>query len=95
MICPLCKRDGVQLSDHHLIPACRGGKDEKETICRDCHDGVHAFFTNKELESEYNTIEKLLGNEKFSKHVKWLSKQDPSKKFKSKRMAGKSWGRNG
>lgn len=94
--CPLCKRIGTQPSDHHLIPVCRGGPtDNTEAICRDCHDGVHAFFTNKELESIYNSIDALMGHEKFAAHVRWLSKQDPSKKYKSKRMKGKHWGRNG
>ena len=58
-------------------------------ICIDCHNGIHAFFTNKELEKEYNTVEALLAHEKFSKHVKWLSKQDISKRHRSKRAKDK------
>ena len=86
--CPLCIRDVPHASDHHLTPRSRGGK-ETLPICLDCHKSVHAFFTNKELEDRYNTVEALLGDEKFAKHVKWLSKQDPNRRYRTKRVADK------
>jgi len=77
--CPLCRRTIYFRSKHHLVPVCRGGG-EKLTICEDCHSAVHAQFSNKELESQYNTVEALLGNERFAKTVRFLSKQDPTRR---------------
>jgi len=99
MICPLCERDVPEnlMSDHHLIPKSRGGsQNDTIPICNDCHNAIHAFFTNKELEGLYNTVESLLADEKFLKHVKWLKKQEPSKSNKSKRVKNKKYrGRSG
>ena len=86
--CPLCEREVPKVSDHHLVPKSRGGK-ETLPICLDCHNAVHAFFTNKELEATYHTVDALLADEKFSKHIKWLSKQSPDKRHKSKRVKEK------
>lgn len=74
--CVLCERSEVKLSDHHLIPRCRGGAGGVTAeICQDCHNAVHATFNNKELESTYNTVDALLGHETFSKTVRFISKQ--------------------
>jgi hypothetical protein len=93
--CPLCNRDIEHTSDHHLVPRSRGGK-ETLPVCLDCHKSVHAFFTNKELEDKYNTVDSLLADEKFSTHIKWLSKQDPKRRYKTKRISNKKYrGRSG
>ena len=95
MFCPLCAREALKdrTSDHHLIPKSRGGAmNDILSICIDCHNGIHAFFTNKELEKKYNTVESLLSNEKFSTHVKWLSKQDINKRHRSKQSKSKGKG---
>lgn len=74
--CPLCERSGIILSDHHLVPRCRGGTGEdKVTICRDCHDALHALFSNKELESTYNSVDALMTHDGYAKMVKFISKQ--------------------
>ena len=65
-------------------------------ICVDCHDAVHEMFTNKELERSYPSIGALLGNERFARHVKWLARQDPKKRFPSHRARDqRGRGRNG
>lgn len=93
--CPLCGREVSKVSDHHLIPKSRGGQ-ETLPICLDCHKSIHAFFTNKELEDKFNTVENLLSDEKFAKHIKWLSKQDPTRRFRTERVNDKkSRGRSG
>jgi len=93
--CPLCIRDVPHASDHHLTPRSRGGK-ETLPICLDCHKSVHALFTNKELEAKYNTVEALLGDEKFAKHIKWLGKQDPNRRYRTVRVSEKKHrGRSG
>lgn len=48
-----------------------------ETICRDCHRGIHAIFSNKELERTYNTVEALLGHEELRNMVAFIARQDP------------------
>ncbi len=75
--CPLCERPMVNsYDDHHLVPKSRKGK-ETVRIHRICHRKIHSTFTEKELERNYNTIEKLLTNEAIQNFVKWVSKKDP------------------
>ena len=86
--CPICKREVDELSYHHMIPKSQGGK-ETTGICKDCHKSIHAFFTNKELAAVYHTVEALLGHEKFGSHIKWLSKQNPNKRYRTKKNKDK------
>lgn len=83
-LCPICDRPNFFPSDHHMVPKSRGGK-TTETICEDCHKAIHAHFTNKELEETYHTPEALLSHEGFSKQIKFLSKQDPGGRSKTKK----------
>jgi hypothetical protein len=85
--CPLCTRNVPEkkLSDHHLVPRCRGGTSgETVLICRDCHDAIHSLFSNKQLEKDYNSVDALLTNERLVAHVKWLAKQDINRAHKTK-----------
>lgn len=82
--CPICERPNHYPSDHHMVPRSRGGK-TTETICADCHKAIHAHFTNKELEEKYNTPEALLSHEGFAKQIKFISKQDPGGRTKTKK----------
>lgn len=82
--CPVCARPNFYPSDHHMVPKSRGGR-ATETICRDCHKAVHALFSNKDLEKTYHTVDALLGNEAFAKMVKFIAKQDPTRKQAFKR----------
>ncbi len=75
--CPLCKRllEG-KCSEHHLIPILKGGrKGPKVLLHQICHDKIHSIFTERELQINYNTIEKLLQHEEIQKFVKWVSKK--------------------
>ena len=75
-ICELCKRDVEILTRHHLVPKQRGGsKGDTINLCLSCKDMVHKLIPNKQLEREYNTLEKLLSNDKIKKYVNWVSKQ--------------------
>jgi hypothetical protein len=74
--CPLCRRRGEQPSDHHLIPACRGGTgQDKVIICSSCHEAIHQLFSNKELEAAYNSVDALLGHETFARTAAHISRQ--------------------
>lgn len=48
-------------------------------ICRQCHTTVHATHNNMELALHYNTVEKLLEDERISKFCKWASRQKTGK----------------
>lgn len=95
--CPLCKRDNYYPSDHHLIPKCRGGvAQDTVCICESCHQAIHKLFSNKELESTYNTVDSLLEHEKFAKTAAFIGKQDPQTKIKTDRSKEQQKrGRNG
>lgn len=82
--CPLCNRENYYPSDHHLIPRCRGGEDTV-CICKDCHSAIHAIFSNKELEANYNSVDSLLSHEKFAKTAKFIEKQDPQTRIRTER----------
>jgi hypothetical protein len=94
--CPLCERENYYPSDHHLVPRSRGGRDCTETICQSCHEAIHQVLSNKELEKEYNTVDSLLSHPILSRVIKFISKQDPTKKIKTKLAnTQKGRGRNG
>ena len=78
MNCPICKRlvpDNCQ-ERHHLKPRTKGklGK-ETVTVCLSCGDQLHKLFSLKELDRDYNTVEKIVANEKVQKWVAWISKK--------------------
>jgi phosphotransferase system HPr-like phosphotransfer protein len=84
----------VGRTEHHFLPKSRGGKGEdKKAICVDCHSAIHAFFDNKELESQYNTSEMtpdsvikiMMADERFGKAIQFIAKQPPGKRHKTKR----------
>jgi len=84
-ICALCDRDEVFITVHHLIPVTRhkNKKTKKETThqerhstiksCRSCHNQLHLIWTEKELEREFNTIEKIKSHPEMEKFIKWIS----------------------
>jgi len=49
-------------------------------ICRPCHDQLHALFTEKELEREYNTLELLLQHPDVQKWLVWIKKKQFGKR---------------
>ena len=80
-ICVICQRElgNKNISKHHLIPKSRGGKNGKTIIIHNiCHQKIHATFTEKELKTKYNTIEKLNAHESIIKFVQWVAKKDPA-----------------
>ena len=73
------------MSDHHLIPKGQGGaKKERVLICTDCHRTIHAFFDNKILERDLNSVVALRNNEKFAAHLRWLAKRPAGTNFSTK-----------
>ena len=80
--CQVCG-SSEPLERHHLVPQLKCKKRLKDAkddpsnhvyVCPTCHRTIHAFFDERELRYSYNTLEALLGNEKFSKYVEWRRK---------------------
>ena len=95
MICSLCSREVPELTEHHLVPKSRGGKD-CISICADCHKQLHSLYDNKHLENILNTPNTIKGDKKFSKYTKWVSKKQHGAAGKTKRAKDtKNRGRRG
>ena len=89
--CALCGRltPVEHLSKHHVLPRSRGGRDT-EPLCRTCHGHVHATFTNKQLETEYDTIEKLRNAPQMAAYLAWIAKQKPTRQFRRRRSKARA-----
>jgi hypothetical protein len=82
--CELCEREPIKLTKHHVIPVTRhpNKKTKRETsrddrhkvawICRPCHDQIHVLISEKDMEREYNTIEKLKSHPGVQKFILWV-----------------------
>lgn len=82
--CAICGREET-LTRHHLIPRTRhhnkrnkrefdrGTVKRTAGICRPCHSQIHALLTEKELERDYRTIEKLHAHPELMKFAEWIA----------------------
>jgi hypothetical protein len=88
--CELCGRNASPLQKHHLIPRTRHknrrnkkafSRDEVKSriawLCHPCHKQIHALFSEKELEREYNTLEALQAHDEVQAFVEWIRKRSP------------------
>ena len=84
LVCELCKRKGIlKVTEHHLIPREEGGKyGPTAWLCEDCHNQIHALYTNRELAVRLNTLDSLEKDDKIMSYLKYIRKQPPSKKVK-------------
>lgn len=75
-LCSLCGRivEPSQLDLHHLVPKSRGGRDTVP-LHRICHRQIHALLTEKELERDYPSIEKLLTHPDVVRFVAWVRRK--------------------
>jgi hypothetical protein len=81
--CALCRRvipheridDPAALQEHHLVPENRA-ESPTVTLCRPCHEQVHATFTNRELREAYDSIEALRGADRLSGYLSWIRSTD-------------------
>lgn len=88
LYCPIClhEYDRRQLTKHHLVPKSRKGR-ETVLICAACHKQIHVVFTEKQLERQFNTIEKLVAADEFKSWVKWIRKRKPTKRIRATRTS--------
>ena len=86
--CKICLREELKLTKHHLIPKAthkkyrrRGeySQEEMQTrlllVCRTCHSQIHALLSEKELATDYNTVEDLLAHPEVTKYTAWIRKR--------------------
>ena len=84
MTCPLCERETTgRLSRHHLVPRSKGGK-KTVPICHHCHRTIHAFYDNRRLRDELNTVESLQAEPTFAAHLEWLRKRPAEQKLRTR-----------
>lgn len=88
-ICELCGRIN-ECNEHHLIPRTNHKNkffkknfskeklNEKIKVCvHDCHSNIHKLIPDeKDLGKNYNSIEKLLSNEKIKNYINWIKKKE-------------------
>lgn len=75
--CALCGRElAMPYDEHHIVPKSRGGRDTV-LLHRICHSKIHNVFNNKELQHEYNTIDKLREHAEIQKFINWLKRKPP------------------
>ena len=79
MNCSICGRETPDkyLEKHHLIPKSKKGK-ETITVCVDCGNSIHQFFSNSELKKRLNTINKIKSDPKMQTWINWISKKPNS-----------------
>ena len=82
--CAICERVET-LTKHHLIPRTRHPNKKnkrdfdrrtvKQTvgICRMCHSQIHLLLTEKQLEREWNSVEKLRTHPELMKFAQWIA----------------------
>lgn len=77
----------MALTQHHLIPKTRhrNKRVKRETdkdarlaripVCRPCHDHIHAVLSEKELEREFHSVEKLKSHPDIARFAAWVRKR--------------------
>lgn len=81
--CALCRRvvpderidDPQAVQEHHLRPEERATS-PTVTLCRPCHDQVHALFTNAELREGYDTVAALRSADRLGDYLDWIRGTD-------------------
>ena len=78
-LCPICEHAYLakELTRHHLVPKSRKGR-VTVPVCSDCHRQIHALYTEKELERQYGTLERLLAAEEIQPWIPWIRKRKPT-----------------
>jgi hypothetical protein len=84
--CPICLHEYAlaETSKHHVVPKSRGGR-ETERLCHPCHKQIHALFSEKELERQYNTIDALLEADAMKRWARWIRKRKPTSRIRARR----------
>jgi hypothetical protein len=53
-------------------------------LCSQCHGMVHATYTNETLAAVYPTIDRLRKAPELAPYLRWVRKQPPSRRKRSR-----------
>ena len=84
--CELCDRF-IQTTRHHVYPKethdwlrkrdeshyCTAELRKTIALCRMCHSAIHRFYSNRELATDYHSLDLLLDSDQVCKFAKWAS----------------------
>lgn len=82
--CAICHREET-LTRHHLVPRTRhhNKRNKREFdravvkvtvgICRPCHLQIHALLSEKDLERDWNSVERLRTHPEITKFAAWIA----------------------
>ena len=100
-VCELCGRGDIEITRHHLIPRTRHANKKNQKLferedvrtrmadlCRPCHGFIHKLLTEKELEREYNTLERLRAHPEIAKFLQWVSRRPSGLRVRLRRSSG-------
>lgn len=80
--CELCGSE-CNLTQHHLVPKLKAKNKYKEirdddsnilTVCRSCHDQIHALYSESQLRDLYSSKEALSEAQELKKFIAWKKK---------------------
>lgn len=77
--CPICNREmNDETSNvHHLIPQLKGGrKGPTVRLHVVCHSKIHSIWSEGELRDNYDTVDKIMSDDRMVTFSKWVSKKD-------------------
>lgn len=77
-MCPLCERDGVALTRHH-VKLARRDQSSVMWVCRECQQTIHGLFPGTELARRPDlwTVEGLRQNADVQKALVFVRKLPP------------------
>jgi hypothetical protein len=67
---------GGSVNQRHLVPRSRNGR-ETVAVHRICHAAIHAALSEKELERQYHTMERLRDHPQLHRFIAWIRRKPP------------------
>jgi hypothetical protein len=77
--CPICGHaySAREMTKHHLVPRSRRGR-KTVLLCPHCHRQIHALYSEKELERNFGTLDKLLSAPDMQPWIAWIRRRRPT-----------------
>jgi hypothetical protein len=88
--CPMCGRKHAKdyMTFHHLLPTVDESEKGEPTIyiCQTCHIVIHNAFTNEQLRTKFNTLEKLQDSYKIKEWIELYKCKSPNVVYQLKKL---------
>jgi len=85
MTCAICERDPESLEKHHFEAGRKKKSNDGVMVCHQCGDQLHLMFSNRELRTKYNTLERILASPKIQGYVAWVKNRPAGAHYTTKR----------